>query len=111
MTSPLDLLYEGRGFSGTVDVRGWVPHAEPEDVVALMAMRTGLRFVDAPPGLKKAYLELAGLDSTTHPEILIFRDQGALLELLRRDHPLLWEHAAGCTLRCEVTPDMFGNTL
>lgn len=109
MTHPLELLYEGRGFSGTIDLTDWLDQAEGEDVAALMAMDVGMSYADVPYGLQAAYRDLAGADASADPETLLFRDQTTLLVLLRRDHPLLWEAASGSAIRCDETSDMFGD--
>lgn len=110
MDHALALSYEGRGFSGSFDISAWLDRAENDDVVALMAMLGGMPYDEAPWGLHEAYRDLAGADASTDPDTLIFRDQAALLGVLRRHHPLLWEAASGCALRCEDTADMFGET-
>lgn len=108
MAETLALEYEGRGFAGSLDLSSWLDQAGSSDVTALMGMRTGMSWRDAPHGLQEAYRDLADGDAHTDPQILIFRDQSLLLERLRQDHPLLWEAASGCTLRCDGTMDMFG---
>jgi len=108
MDEALALEYEGRGFSGSIDLSAWLDRAEGYDVAALMEMRTGMRWDDVPGGLHDAYRDLAGGDAHSDPDVLIFRDQTPLLKRLLRDHPLLWEAASGCTLRCDDTADMFG---
>jgi len=110
MDEPLALEYEGRGFSGSIDLSAWLDRAEGDDVAALMEMRTGMAWCDAPPGLQDAYRDLAGADAHSDPDTLVFRDQSLLLERLVQDHPLLWEAASGCALRCDDTADMFGET-
>lgn len=110
MGHALALEYEGRGFSGSLDLSVWLDRAEGDDVAALMEMRPGTAWDDLPSGLRDAYRELAGDDARSEPATLIFRDQSTLLEMLLADHPLLWEAASGCTLRCEETMDMFGET-
>ena len=109
MNDPLELVYEGRGFSGTIDLAAWLDQAADDDVSALMDMSVGVQFADAPYGLQSAYRDLAGADASVDPEILVFRDQTTLLCILRTGYPLLWEAASGCALRCGETSDMFGD--
>jgi len=108
MSDALAVEYEGRGFSGTIDLSAWLSRAEGDDVEALMGMHLGMPYADVPHGLQQAYRDLAGMDASTDPDTLIFRDQTALLVVLRRERPFLWEVASGCVLRCGKTVDMFG---
>jgi hypothetical protein len=109
MDEALALEYEGRGFAGSIDLSAWLSRADGDDVAALMGMRAGMPWDDAPRGLRDAYGELAGEDAHSEPHTLAFGEQSLLLERLRRDHPLLWEAASGCALRCGDTADMFGD--
>ncbi len=108
MPDSLALEYEGRGFAGSFDLSAWLDRAEGVDVSALMEMRCGVPWDDVPSGLRDSCRDLAGEDAHLDPHTLTFRDQSGLLETLAREHPLLWERASGCTLRCEGTVDMFG---
>jgi hypothetical protein len=108
MQDGIELIYEGRGFSGGLALESWLAEATPDDVVALMAMDRGMSYADAPFGIHAAYEELAGADAGRVPDTILFRDQAALLDLLRGRHPLLWEAASGSALRCDDTIDMFG---
>ena len=101
-----ELIYEGRGFSGSIDMAPWFADLDHEDVQALMKMWTGIPFQESPYGIQEAYRK--STHSEDEPHTLIFRDQTALLSELKKHWPLLWEAASGSTLRCNDTIDMYG---